>query len=133
MRAACLEMEMKQKSHSRPRGTTVEVSDLRKEIAIAEIAIAGSYEAQLAHLSDKLLRLANSLRYPCNHAHQPRTDTWWQVYVSSASRELLQIAQDLPGPCVSVVEFEPNIRRTDSTKSASPARSPRGRGTPPPG
>lgn len=64
-------------------------------------------EIGMGDLSQRLLLLANALRYAADgHA---RTDPWWRAYVSSAGKEIADIANAMPGECAGLVEFQKDL------------------------
>ena len=64
-------------------------------------------EPRMGDLSQRLLLLANALRYAADgHA---RTDPWWRAYVSSAGKEIADIASAMPGGCAGLIEFQKDL------------------------
>ena len=73
-----------------------------------ELIGSGQWENRLCDVSARLLLLANALRLPAEFK-SGRTDIWWQLYVAAASKQLEDIARELPGAVTGVYEFADEV------------------------
>ena len=68
----------------------------------------GEWQTRLCDVNARLMLVANALRFPVEF-QSGRTETWWQLYVSAAAKQIEAIARELPGTLTQVHEFSEDV------------------------